>query len=266
MLPFICLELVVDWLVGSGISSSRSSQIDSRTKELKLPSTISLKKKMKSFSTKNYLEQTKEWPNSGRHIMAHYDDRGIVVYQAYRSEIGDYAAKNNKFGGAFSFSRMSWIKPNFLWMMHRSGWGTKEGQEVVLAITIPCSLFDEILTLAVPSSFSTDLYSSQEEWKRDVSQSDVRLQWDPDHDPSGQALERRAIQLGLRGGVLARYAREEVVSIEDISEFVEEQKVALEKDEAELIIPSERIYIPNNPAAIKRVVLESPFESNSVLP
>jgi len=27
---------------------------------------------------------------------------------------------------------MSWIKPNFLWMMYRCGWGTKEGQQVTL--------------------------------------------------------------------------------------------------------------------------------------
>ncbi|MFE2537242.1 DUF4291 family protein [Streptomyces sp. NPDC059371] len=32
--------------------------------------------------------------------------------------------------------RMTWIKPSFLWMVYRSGWGTKEGQETVLAVEI----------------------------------------------------------------------------------------------------------------------------------
>ena len=67
------------------------------------------------------------------------------------------------------------------------------------------------------------VYSSEAEWKRALAQSAVRLQWDPDHDPFGAKVERRALQLGLRGDVLARYAREWIVRIEDISPFVAEQ-------------------------------------------
>ncbi|WP_287277994.1 MULTISPECIES: DUF4291 family protein [unclassified Okeania] len=26
---------------------------------------------------------------------------------------------------------MSWIKTNFLWMMYRSAWGSKTGQEII---------------------------------------------------------------------------------------------------------------------------------------
>jgi hypothetical protein len=33
-----------------------------------------------------------------------------------------------------------------------------------------------------------------------VARSEVRLQWNPDHDPTGNKLERRALQLGLRDG------------------------------------------------------------------
>ena len=69
--------------------------------------------------------QVARWPKSGRHILAQYDDETIVVYQAYRPSIGSFAAEHGYFGGEFSYSRMSWIKPNFLWMMFRSGWGTK---------------------------------------------------------------------------------------------------------------------------------------------
>ncbi len=45
----------------------------------------------------------------------------IVVYQAYRPEIGDFSVEHQHFGGAFSYNRMTWIKPNFLWMMYHSG-------------------------------------------------------------------------------------------------------------------------------------------------
>ena len=97
---------------------------------------------------------------------------------------------------------MSWIKTNFLWMMHRSGWAGKPGQERVLAVRIARDGFDAILCRAL---------TGQQERQRGVARSDVRLQWDPDHAPSGEPEARRAIQLGLRnavrGGGLGRVSR-----------------------------------------------------------
>src|SRR5579875_1876812 len=112
-----------------------------------------------------YLTQCQRWPQTGRHILAQYDEQSIVVYQAYRPAIGRFAALHGYFGGEFSFSRMSWIKTNFLWMMYRSGWGSKEGQEVTLAVRIQRAGFDELLRLAVPSTYQKDRYSSEAEWK-----------------------------------------------------------------------------------------------------
>ena len=163
------------------------------------------------------------------------------MYQAYRPAIGNFAATHGYFGGDFSLNRMSWIKPNFLWMMYRSGWGQKDGQEVVLAVKIKREAFDTILANAVRSSYNSNLYPSEKDWKRAVINSNVRLQWDPDHSPTGGKLERKAIQLGLRGDILALYAREWIISIEDISEFVCQQYQNL-VDFSQLIVPSETIY------------------------
>ncbi len=110
--------------------------------------------------TTSYLTQTAQLPQTGRHIVAQYDATSVVVYQAYRPEIAHFAVEHGYFGGEFSFSRMSWIKPNFLWMMYRSGWGTKAGQEVTLAIRIKRSAFDTILASAVHSSFVPEVYTS----------------------------------------------------------------------------------------------------------
>ena len=82
-----------------------------------------------TLKTAPYTEHAPVWPQSGRHIMAQFDADTIVVYQAYRPAIAGFAVEHQRFGGEFSFSRMSWIKPNFLWMMFRSGWASKEGQE-----------------------------------------------------------------------------------------------------------------------------------------
>ncbi len=192
--------------------------------------------------TTAYTEQRARLPKNGRQIVAQFDAEGVVVYQAYRPAIGHFAATHGYFGGDhFSLTRMSWIKPNFLWMMYRSGWGQKEGQEVVLAVKIKREAFDTILANAVRSSYNSDLYPTEKDWKRAVINSNVRLQWDPDHSPAGGKLERKAIQLGLRGDVLALYAREWIISIEDISEFVREQHQNL-ADFSQLIVPSETIY------------------------
>jgi hypothetical protein len=188
----------------------------------------------------SHAAQAARWPVRGRHILAQYDDDSVVVYQAYRPSIGCFAATHGYFGGEFSLDRMSWIKPNFLWMMYRCGWATKGGQEVILAVTIARRGFDAILAAAVPSSYrQVDRFPDRVAWQRAMRASDVRLQWDPDHGPSGAPLERRAIQLGLSGATLASYARPWIEKIEDITPFVVEQR---ERRGAALVTPREDVY------------------------
>ncbi|KQM62831.1 hypothetical protein ASE55_00105 [Chryseobacterium sp. Leaf201] len=196
---------------------------------------------MKEFKLKKYKEQLQDWPQQGHHIMAQYDDEKIIVYQSYRKEIGEFAVKNQYFGGAFSLERMTWIKPNFLWMMYRNGWGTKEDQEYVLAIHLKMEAFKKYLENAVYSSYSSRLEISGEEWKHQVKESSVRLQWDPDHDPSGRKLERKAVQIGLRNDFITSFAREDIISIHDISDFVKEQhQFVLNNDPDSLMLPEEK--------------------------
>ncbi len=197
------------------------------------------------IATELYLEQCRRWPSSGRHILAHFDEQTIIVYQSYCPATGLFAARNGFFGEGFSYNRMSWIKPNFLWMMYRSNWGRSQGQEVVLAVRLKRTFFDSLLERAVPSSFSPTEFTSHEEWKAAIGRSDVRLQWDPDHRPNGDKEERRAIQLGLRGATLEAYGKREVVEIIDLSDFVAEQRenVVVERF-GQLTTPVERPYRP----------------------
>lgn len=204
--------------------------------------------------TERYEDQVKKWPPQGKHILAQYDEASVVVYQAYRPAIGRFAARRGYFGGGFSLERMSWVKPNFLWMMYRSGWAQKEHQEVVLAVRLKREAFDEILAQAVHSTYKEELYGSPESWKQALETSHVRLQWDPDHDPRGAKLERRAIQLGLRGPVLAQYAREWILDIEDISQFVHEQYHYVESAALDqLMMPAERVYPVVDPQVVVRL-------------
>jgi uncharacterized protein DUF4291 len=209
------------------------------------------------LATERYVEQRRRWPSAGRHILAHFDDETIVVYQAYSRAIGQFAVANGYFGGEFSYSRMSWVKPNFLWMMYRSDWGRSQGQEVVLGIRLRRAFFDGLLTQSVPSSFEASTFEEREDWKAAVSRSDVRLQWDPDHLPSGEACARRAIQLGLRGVTLAAYGRSEIIEVTDLSEFVAGQRDNLAGGAANLVMPVERTYLPTDGSIAARLELES---------
>ncbi len=151
---------------------------------------------------------------------------------------------------------MNWIKPNFLWMMYRSSWAQSEGQEVVLAIRLRRTFFDSLLEHAVPSSFVPELFESQDAWKAAVSRSDVRLQWDPDHDPNGGKCERMAVQLGIRGETLKAYGKKEIVEIIDMSEFVSQQRQFIGDWKSEkLVTPAEQVYVPSIEVAARNVGL-----------
>ena len=86
----------------------------------------------------------------------------------------------------------------------------------------------------------------------------VRLQWDPDHSPNGsKIIERRAVQLGLRGDMVTRFNEEWVKKIEDITDFVKEQHDFVLNDKEDLLCtPSERIYIPSNEEICKHVLID----------
>ena len=92
-----------------------------------------------------------------KEIRAFYTEETIRVYQAYNEAIADEAVKKGTFGTYFKMDRMTWIKPSFLWMMYRCGWGTKENQERVLAIDIRRDAFDYLVQNAVISSYREDM-------------------------------------------------------------------------------------------------------------
>ncbi|MEO1625824.1 MAG: DUF4291 domain-containing protein [Bacteroidota bacterium] len=194
---------------------------------------------------KPYSEVEAALPSSGKHISAYQSEETITVYQAYKPAIARYAVAHQRFGGSdFSFRRMSWIKPNFLWMMYRSGWAGKNNQERILAIRLSKSHWEDILSEAVFSSFQKHLYHKMEDWKADLASSDVRLQWDPSHDPYGNKLERRAIQIGLRGQALAKFS-DQLIRIEDITPFVQKQHIYVKHGQLQLLeIPNETLCIP----------------------
>eukprot|EP00005_Dracoamoeba_jomungandri_P004694 CAMPEP_0174257854 /NCGR_PEP_ID=MMETSP0439-20130205/6961_1 /TAXON_ID=0 /ORGANISM="Stereomyxa ramosa, Strain Chinc5" /LENGTH=272 /DNA_ID=CAMNT_0015341139 /DNA_START=103 /DNA_END=921 /DNA_ORIENTATION=+ len=207
--------------------------------------------KKKELKTTNYEQHKQTWPQKGRHILAQHDHNSVVVYQAYNPLIGLYASSHSMFFGApgFGVKRMTWIKTNFMWMMYRSGWGSKPNQEVILAIWIKKEVFEkEILGSVVHAGYTPEVYKSKEEWKETVKNAEVKMQWDPDHLPDGNKSTRRAIQLGIKGEKGRKYASGEwFIDIQDISDFVREQRAKVESgDLSELQVPEETVFEPQD--------------------
>lgn len=210
------------------------------------------------MKTEKYLEQIKRLPETGRCLIGRIENDCVIVYQAFNPHIAEYALKNQRFGGPhYSFNRMSWIKPGFLWMMYRSGWATKSNQEHILAISLPIDHFKMILAQATLTSFDLNIFESVDGWKSALDKTEVRLQWDPDHDPFGNKLERKAIQIGMKGEVLKRFCTEWVTAIEDVTDFAkhEHEKISFNHGTAELNVPFEEIIQINESSIKKRIGL-----------
>ncbi|WP_370652669.1 DUF4291 domain-containing protein, partial [Frankia sp. Cj5] len=132
-----------------------------------------------------------------REVRALFNTDTITVYQAYSHEIADRALEAGIFVPPFKPGRMTWIKPSFLWMMHRSGWATKPNQERILAIEISREGFMWSLTHSCLSSYAANLFPSYETWRSQLTAAPVRIQWDPDRDLHMRPQSERSIQIGL---------------------------------------------------------------------
>jgi hypothetical protein len=180
-----------------------------------------------------------------RQVRAAFDERVIVVYQAYAPALADAALAAGTFVAPFKRDRMTWIKPSFLWMMHRSGWATKPGQERVLAVTISREGFEEALSEAVLSHYDAGIYASASAWSERKAASAVRVQWDPERSLRLERLEHRAIQVGLTGDAVRRYVEQWIAGIEDVTAIAHEIHRLVTADDlgaARALLPDERPY------------------------
>jgi hypothetical protein len=169
----------------------------------------------------------------------------VTVYQAYDPEIGLPAARCGRFPTAWKRDRMTWVKPSFLWMMYRCGWGTKEGQETVLAIEIIREGFEWALRHACLSHYERGLHLDRDTWKRQLKHAPARVQWDPERDLRLQPLPYRSLQLGLSDEGARRYADEWIVTITDVTPLAREIHTLMRNDEPDTavrLLPEERPY------------------------
>lgn len=158
-------------------------------------------------------------PVVDRQVRARFSEETITVYQAYPPAVADAALAAGTFVAPFKRERMTWIKPSFLWMMYRSGWASKPGQERILAIETVREGFEWALAHASLSHYAPRVHTDVGVWKEQLRTSPVRVQWDPERSITLQPLPHRAIQVGLSREAVERYVEEWIVRISDVTDL-----------------------------------------------
>jgi hypothetical protein len=179
---------------------------------------------------------------TARQVRADHDDEGLYVYQAYRPEIGHYALANQRFGGPFRMDRMTWIKPSFAWMLYRSGYGDKPGQEFMLRIKITHDGFRTMLGDAVLSHYVPSIHGTEADFQRAKMNSDCRVQWDPERDLRLHAQPIRAIQVGIKGSLVDSYIDDWILSIDDATPLAHAVRDAVRTGGPLPTVPVEKPY------------------------
>jgi len=181
-----------------------------------------------------------------REIRANFNDKTIRVYQAYNDAIANTAIENGAFmTPPFKMERMTWIKPSFLWMMYRSGWGKKdEDQNRILAIDISREGFEWALKNSLLSHEANN-YQDKAQWIKMKETTPVRIQWDPERNFKFEALNYRSIQIGLTKNAVELYVSKWVQKITDVTELAGNIQTLVNEgklEEAKRLLPIERVY------------------------
>ncbi|WP_299437513.1 DUF4291 domain-containing protein [uncultured Aquimarina sp.] len=178
-------------------------------------------------------------------IRADYNRETVTVYQAYGKSIALPAIKNNKFESPFSFNRMTWIKPSYLWLMERSNWGTKSNQEYILGIKIKRAHWEKALSIGVLTDPDKAIYKSGALWNKEFQNAKVHIQWDPERTLKGAKMQVRSIQVGIGRDLIKEYNEEWIQEITDLTPLTKKIRLLLKEGkykEAKRLVPGEKIY------------------------
>jgi hypothetical protein len=187
-------------------------------------------------------------------IRADHDRDTIVIYQAYPPAIADAALAQGRFAPPFSFNRMTWIKPSFLWLMARSNWGARKGQERTLAVRITRRGWEKALSLAVPTDPKAPGFAGYTAWRAAFEGAPVHVQWDTERSLQGAGLPYYSIQVGLSRHVIREYVDEWITRIEDLTERVRKIRTLLNahrSDKLAPLLPREAVYPLPAPLALR---------------
>ena len=191
-------------------------------------------------------------------IRADYDQNSLIVYQAYSAAIAKPALANGRFVAPFSLNRMTWIKPSFLWLMHRSNWAQKSGQEYILAVRIKRDAWEKALSLGVLTGYEAEIHASYQQWEQQFAAAKVHIQWDAERSIRGADLGINSIQVGISRFLIEEYVQDWIIALSDYTPLVHKIHGFLkagELDKAKKLLPRERRPYPVTMSVAKALAL-----------
>ena len=178
-------------------------------------------------------------------IRAKFDKESISVYQAYNQLIAFPAIQNNRFEKPFSFHRMTWIKPSYLWLMERSNWGLKSNQEYVLEIRIKRDCWEKALSKGILTHPDKAIYENGVEWEKKFKSAQIHIQWDPERTFRGAKMNKRSIQVGISRFLIEEFNNDWITEIIDQTPLTKKIRGLMKSGkykEAKRLLPKERVY------------------------
>jgi hypothetical protein len=146
-----------------------------------------------------------------------------------------------------------------LWLMHRSNWARKPGQERILAVRITRAGWEQALSQAVLTAPEPAIHGSAAAWRKAFETASVHLQWDPERSLRGAALNYYSVQVGIGRALIRSYVEQWVVTLTDLTPTV--NKIAGlvrggQNAKAQRLLPPERPY-PLDATVARRIQANS---------
>ena len=156
-----------------------------------------------------------------RQVRAQFRADTITVYQAYSAADRRAGGGRRPFRGSVQTSRMTWIKPVFLWMMYRCGWGRNPARRRVLGVEIT----RDRLRVGADARLSEPLRPSptHPDRARGAGSSPpvpCESSGTPTRSLHLQPLRHRSLQVGLSATAVDRYVDEWIVNVADLTPSV----------------------------------------------
>lgn len=181
-------------------------------------------------------------------IRALYDTRYIAVYAAFSPSIADVAIKSQKLLPPFTYDRMTWIKPSYLWLMYRSEWGQKDNMQRILRIWLKKTDWETALSEAILTTPEAHVYNDAKKWRKQLDKARIRVQWDPERDIKNNHQSFKSIQVGITAALSETYAKKWITKIEDVTPLTHQLRslvYARQFEQALPLLPKEQVYKVN---------------------
>lgn len=178
-------------------------------------------------------------------INALFDQNAIAVYAAFDSSIANIAVARQQLLPPFSYDRMTWIKPSFLWLMYRSNWAQQPGMDRILRIWVGRKEWDNALREAILTTPEPHVYPDAKQWRQFADKARIKVQWDPERDIRNQRLQHKSIQVGITAALSEQYAKQWIRRIEDLTPLTHQIRNLVfqgKYNAAEALLPAENAY------------------------